>query len=90
MLLSLRSGEIKTVLWATGFRSDYPWLNVPVLDAKGQVRHDGGVTPAPGLYLMGGAVLRRRKSSLIDGAGDDAADLSQHLADYLGQVTHVV
>jgi putative flavoprotein involved in K+ transport len=86
LLLSLRSGEIKTVLWATGFRSDYPWLNVPVLDAKGHVRHDGGVTPAPGLYLMGGAVLRRRKSSLIDGAGDDAADLSQHLADYLGQV----
>jgi putative flavoprotein involved in K+ transport len=90
LLLSLRSGEIKTVLWATGFRSDYPWLNVPVLDPKGQVRHDGGVTPAPGLYLMGGAVLRRRKSSLIDGAGDDAADLSQHLADHLDRVTNVV
>jgi putative flavoprotein involved in K+ transport len=89
LLLSLRSGEIKTVLWATGFRSDYPWLNVPVLDAKGQVRHDGGVTPAPGLYLMGGPVLRRRKSSLIDGAGDDAAELSQHLADHLDQVAHV-
>ncbi len=87
LLLSLRSGEIKTVVWATGFRSDYPWLNVPVLDAKGHVRHDGGVTPVPGLYLMGGAVLRRRKSSLIDGAGDDAADLSRHLADHLDQVT---
>ena len=71
-------------------RSDYPWLNVPVLDAKGQVRHDGGVTPVPGLYLMGGPVLRRRKSSLIDGAGDDAADLSQHLADHLDQVANAV
>ncbi len=90
LLLSLRSGEIKTVLWATGFRSDYPWLHVPVLDAKGQVRHDGGVTPAPGLYLMGGPVLRRRKSSLIDGTGDDAADLSQHLADHLDQVVNSV
>jgi len=90
LLLSLRSGEIKTVVWATGFRSDYRWLNVPVLNAKGQVRHDGGVTAAPGLYLMGGAVLRRRKSSLIDGAGDDAADVSQYLADYLDQATKVV
>ena len=90
LLLSLRSGEIKTVVWATGFRSDYPWLNVPVLDAKGHVRHDGGVTQAPGLYLMGGAVLRRRKSSLIDGAGEDAADLCQHLADHLDRVANVV
>ena len=61
-----------------------PGSSVPVLDAKGHVRHDGGVTAAPGLYLMGGPVLRRRKSSLIDGAGDDAADLSQHLADHPG------
>jgi putative flavoprotein involved in K+ transport len=90
LLVSLRSGEIKTVLWATGYRSDYPWLNVPVLDAKGLVRHDGGVTAAAGLYLIGGPVLRRRKSSLIDGAGEDAADLAQLLADHLDRVTNVV
>jgi putative flavoprotein involved in K+ transport len=60
---------------------------VPILDRKGQVRHDGGVTDAPGLYLMGIQFLRRRKSALIDGAGDDARDLSAHLASYLdGQV----
>ena len=83
LLLSLRTGEIKTVIWATGFRSEYPWLHVPVLDAKGRVRHDGGVTPAPGLYLMGAAFLRRRRSSFIDGVGADARDLSAHLAGYL-------
>jgi len=76
---------IRTILWATGFRPDYSWLEVPVLDAKGNLRHDGGVvTEAPGLYVLGLPFLRRRKSSLMDGAGDDARDLSAHLAAHLG------
>jgi putative flavoprotein involved in K+ transport len=81
--IDLSRGAIRTVIWATGFRPDYSWLDVPVLDRKGRVRHDGGVVDAPGLYLMGIPFLRRRKSSLIDGAGDDARDLSAHLASYL-------
>jgi putative flavoprotein involved in K+ transport len=83
LALDLASGEIKTIIWATGFRPDYSWLDVPVLDRKGQVRHDGGVVCSPGLYVMGLQFLRRRKSVLIDGAGDDARDLSAHLAAYL-------
>ncbi len=76
---------IRTIVWATGFRPDYSWLDVPVLDHKGNIRHDGGVvTEAPGLYVMGLPFLRRRKSSLIDGVGDDARDLSAHLAAHLG------
>jgi putative flavoprotein involved in K+ transport len=56
-----------------------------VLDRKGNIRHDGGVvTEASGVYLLGLTFLRRRKSSLIDGVGDDARDLSDHLARYLG------
>ena len=82
--MDLTSGEIKTILWATGFRPDFSWLDVPVLDRKGMVRHDGGVVDSPGMYLMGMQFLRRRKSSLIDGAGDDARDLSDHLTAYLG------
>ncbi len=86
--MDLTSGEIKTIIWATGFRPDYSWLDVPVLDRKGQVRHDGGIVESPGMYLMGLQFLRRRKSALIDGAGDDARDLSDHLASYLdGRVT---
>ena len=81
--LDLASGEFRTVLWATGFRPDYSWLDVPVLDRKGHILHDGGVVEAPGMYLIGIPFLRRRKSSLIDGAGDDARDLSAHLAAYL-------
>ena len=85
--LNLLGGEIKTMIWATGYRPDYSWLNVPVLDRKGQIRHDGGITPAPGLYVMGLPFLRRRKSAFIDGAAADAADLSAHLASYLANAT---
>jgi putative flavoprotein involved in K+ transport len=81
--LDLRTGEIRTILWATGYRPDYSWLNVPVLDRKGHIRHDGGVTAAPGMYLIGMQFLRRRKSALIDGAGDDARELAAHLAPHL-------
>jgi putative flavoprotein involved in K+ transport len=80
-----RSG-IRTIIWAAGFRPDYSWLELPVLDYKGNVRHDGGVvTESPGLYVLGLPFLRRRKSTLIDGAGDDARDLSAHLAAHLGE-----
>jgi putative flavoprotein involved in K+ transport len=81
--LHLEKAGIRTIIWATGFRPDYSWLQVPVLDRKGRVRHDGGVVDAPGMYLMGMPFLRRRKSSLIDGAGDDARDLSAHLNSHL-------
>jgi len=81
--MDLTAGEIKTIVWATGYRPDYSWLKVPVLDRKGLVRHDGGVVASQGMYLIGTQFLRRRKSSLIDGAADDARDLSDHLAAYL-------
>jgi putative flavoprotein involved in K+ transport len=55
-----------------------------VLDRKGDLRHHGGVVPdAPGLYRMGLTYLRRRKSSFIHGAEDDAHDLVDHLAAHL-------
>jgi putative flavoprotein involved in K+ transport len=81
--LDLGSGEIRSIIWATGFRPDYRWLDVPVVDRKGHLRHDGGVVDAPGLYAIGLPVLRRRKSTFIYGAEDDARDLVAHLAGYL-------
>ena len=87
--MDLADRSIKTIIWATGYRPDYSWLNVPVLDRKGRIRHDGGVvdTPAmPGsMYVMGLPFMRRRKSSFIDGAGDDAHDLAEHLSAGLRQ-----
>jgi putative flavoprotein involved in K+ transport len=81
--LHLARGRIRTIIWATGFRPDYSWLDVPVFDRKGRIDHDGGVVKSPGMYLMGMPFLRRRKSALIDGAGNDAWELSDHLAAYL-------
>lgn len=89
LFLKLRSGDIKSVIWATGYRPSYPWLGLPVLDPKGRVRHDGGITPVPGLYLVSANFLRRRKSSFIDGAGDDARELSDHLVGYLDRAARV-
>jgi putative flavoprotein involved in K+ transport len=77
--LDLCDSKIRTVIWATGYRPDYSWLDVPVLDRKGRIQHEGGVVAAPGMYVLGLPFMRRRKSSFIDGAGDDAADLAQHL-----------
>jgi putative flavoprotein involved in K+ transport len=77
--LDLRRGEIRTIVWATGFQPDLRWLDVPVFDRKGRIRHDRGVVAAPGLYVLGLPFLRRRKSSLIDGADGDAAALCDHL-----------
>jgi putative flavoprotein involved in K+ transport len=81
--LDLRRGEIRTIIFATGYRPDYAWLEVPVLDRKGRIRHDGGIVAAPGMYVLGLPFLRRRKSALLDGAAADARDLSEHLAAYL-------
>jgi len=83
-LANFSKSNIRTIIWAIGYRPDYTWLEVPVLDHKGMIRHDGGITSSPGLYLMGAPFMRRRKSTLIDGAGDDARDLSGHLASYVG------
>jgi putative flavoprotein involved in K+ transport len=81
--LDLTNGAIKTVVWASGFRPDYSWLDVDVLDTKGMVRHDGGVVESPGMYLIGMPFLRRRKSSFIDGGREDAEDLIRELAAFL-------
>lgn len=76
--LDLASGEVRSIVWATGYRPAYDWLHLPVLDRKGLLRHDGGIV-APGLYAMGLPFMRRRKSTLIDGAGPDAHDLVDHM-----------
>ena len=82
--IDLRRGDIRTIIWATGYRPDYSWLDAPVFDLRGRVRHTGGVVDnAPGMYVIGLPVLRCRRSTFIDGAGNDARYLSAHLAAYL-------
>ena len=77
--LDLRAEGIGTVLLATGFRPDFPWLRVPVLAPDGSIRQRRGVTPAPGLYVVGQRFQHRRDSGLIDGARHDARAVVRHL-----------
>ncbi len=81
--VDLRGEGIRTVLWATGYRRSYPWLRLPVLDGRGEIVHQGGVTPEPGLYVLGLQFLRRRNSSFLDGVGRDALAIAAHLDGYL-------
>lgn len=75
--------SIRTVIWATGFRPSYPWLDQSMLDERGAIKHDGGVMDTAGMYVLGLPFGRRRKSSFLDGVGPDAVDLSDHLASFL-------
>ena len=81
--LNLSDGSIRTVVWATGYQPEMSWLQLPVFDRRGRLRHDGGVVPAPGLYAMGLTFMRRRSSHQISGVGKDAHELSSHLQGYL-------
>lgn len=85
LTVDLRRGEINTVVWATGFRPDLSWVELPVFDRAGRLRHDGGVVDAPGVYFLGGTFLRRRRSSFIHGADADTADLADHLSGHLAE-----
>ena len=76
-------------MWATGFKRNYRWLHVPVLDAAGEVIHVGGVTPSPGLYVVGLRFLRRWNPSFIDAVGADATELAADIERHLDQTTRV-
>jgi putative flavoprotein involved in K+ transport len=75
-----------TVIWASGSRPRYPWLDPTALDHRHRVVHDGGVARLPGLYVLGLPFLRTRRSNLIAGLGRDATDLFRHLRVYLDGV----
>jgi len=80
--LDVRRGRITSVVWATGFTTSYPWLHVPVLDERGEIRQRDGITEVSGLYTIGMRFQRVRKSNFIDGVGDDAQFLARHIAEH--------
>jgi putative flavoprotein involved in K+ transport len=75
-----------TVIWATGYRPQYSWLDPAALDQRHRVIHDGGVARLPGLYVLGLPFLRHRRSNLIAGVGRDAGELFLHVRAYLDDV----
>ena len=81
--MNLTIGEVKAIIWATGYRPDYSWLEVPVLDRKGRLRHDGGVVSSPGMYLMGILVHAPSKSALSTVLATTPATSAPDLTSYL-------
>jgi putative flavoprotein involved in K+ transport len=77
--VDLPANRISSVIWATGYRRDYRWLHVPVLDRKGEIVHERGITPVPGLYVLGLRFQYRRASNFVGGVGADAAFIAQHV-----------
>jgi putative flavoprotein involved in K+ transport len=77
--MDLRRAGVSTVIWATGHRRSYPWLHLPALDSNGELAHRYGVTPIPGLYVLGQRFQRTRRSNFLDGVGADAVAVTGHL-----------
>jgi putative flavoprotein involved in K+ transport len=71
---------VDTVIWATGFEADHSWIDIPVFDPAGRVRHDRGVTASLGLYFLGLPWLHTRGSALLGWVKDDAEHLAGQLA----------
>jgi putative flavoprotein involved in K+ transport len=78
--LDLRTDNVNAVIWATGYGLDFRWIDIPVLDARGEPVHRHGISAVPGLYFLGLQWLSKLKSSFMSGVGDDAADLADHIA----------
>jgi putative flavoprotein involved in K+ transport len=79
-VLDLRATGVSTIVWATGYRREYPWLHVPVFDAHGEIAHRHGVTGVPGLFVLGLRFQTRRTSHTIGGVGRDAKLIADRIA----------
>jgi putative flavoprotein involved in K+ transport len=78
--LQLEESGIHSVVWATGYGVDFRWIDVPILNARGEPVHTRGISAMPGLYFLGLAWLFNLNSSFLSGVGDDAAVLADHIA----------
>ena len=87
--LDLAANGIRTVIWATGFRRNYYWLHVPVLDASGEIIHARGVTPSAGLYVTGLRFLRQRDASFIAAVDGDASELADSIQRHLNMAPRI-
>lgn len=77
--LDLAAAGITTILWATGYRADYSWLQVDAFDANGRPRHERGISTEAGVYFLGLPWLSRRGSSFIWGVWNDAKFLADQI-----------
>ena len=71
--------DVAGIVWATGFRVDHSWIDVPVFDDAGRLKHRRGITEAPGLYLLGLSWQHTRGSALLGWVKDDAEYIAQQI-----------
>jgi putative flavoprotein involved in K+ transport len=80
--LNLQENNISSIIWTTGFGCDFTYLKLPVFDSEGNLKHHDGISDVEGLYFLGFAWLRCRKSQLIHGAKDDAKFIAEKVYNY--------
>jgi putative flavoprotein involved in K+ transport len=78
--LDIRADGVSAVISATGYGVDFGWIDIAVLDERGEPIHRTGITNIPGLYFLGLQWLSKMSSSFLSGVGDDAAVLAEHIA----------
>ena len=76
------------VVWATGYRPDHSWIDLPVLDADGRLSHRRGVTDVPGLYFLGLSWQHTRGSALLGFVEDDAAFIAARIDEHARTRAH--
>jgi putative flavoprotein involved in K+ transport len=81
LTLDLQSAGISTIMWASGYKLEFGWVQIPVFDGVGYPIHQRGVTAFPGLYFLGLHWLYKMKSSILYGVGEDAAFIASAIAD---------
>ena len=81
LTLDLQSAGISTIIWASGYKLDFGWVQIPVFDEVGYPVHQRGVTAFPGLYFLGLHWLYKMKSAMLYGVGEDAAFIASAIAD---------
>ena len=81
--LDLRKSGVSSVIWCTGFDADWSWVHLDIFDDRGHPRHQAGITYSPGLYVIGFPWISKRKSGILYGVSEDAANIVNHIATYL-------
>ncbi|HEY6407003.1 MAG TPA: hypothetical protein VIY29_06015, partial [Ktedonobacteraceae bacterium] len=81
LTLDLQSAGISTIIWASGYKLDFGWVQIPVFDEVGYPVHQRGVTAFPGLYFLGLHWLYKMKSAILYGVKEDAAFIASAIAD---------
>jgi putative flavoprotein involved in K+ transport len=78
--IDIQASGIRSVVWATGYQLDFRWVELPIVDSRGEPVQRRGATSAPGIYFLGLAWMHKVKSSFLYGVGEDAEYLAERIS----------